>query len=1318
MTLVYAVVGAAWILLSDWLLAQLVPEGDLRLQLSAAKGWLFIGVTAALLFSLLRRGRPAPAAPIPPSPRALVWALLAVMLLIGALTWQLVRVRGARHDAAVHSQLESMAELRASEVSNWVLMRRDRARFARSSVLWYDLVRRWLDQHDETARQQLLQRVEEMRRALGEDMAAVVDENGSFIGGSEAMVATPPSAELRATVRRALANSRIEDTGLQGLDGERRSAWLDVVSPLSGSGAPHAAVVFRTDAATTLLPQLRSWPVPSRSAVTQLVQRRGDQLVGAYGQNPLPLASPELLAARVIRGELPAGKAVSGNDFRGVPVVGVVRPVVGTDWYVVSRIDRAEFDSERTADVAWILASGVLALFAASAGALMLRERRASAAAQAARAQQEERLRTLQLMQAIADGSGDAIFAKDLEGRYLLCNRESARLMGKPVEQVLGQDDRACFPPAEAAAIMANDARVMADGRLHTYEETITTPEGVVVFLATKGPLRDADGRLIGMFGISRDISERVRAQEQLASAYAMVEAIEDSVIDRLAVLDGQGLIVSANAAWRRFAADEAVVRADPLAATGVGSNYLATCRASAPDIAAGLLAVVEGRSTHFRAEYERPMADGRRWFEVDVTPLRVAGGGAVVVHGDITRLKQANEELGHHRHRLQELVDERTAQLTRLNDSLARGERFLRTIADNLPGMVAYWDRDRRCRFANLAYREWFGRSAEQMDGVALADLLPPDRLTVNEPIIEAVERGEHVRLRMPPAPSRDGREMYAIADYLPDMVDGEVRGCLVVISDVTEIRQTEMQLQAANAELAHARDRAEAASRAKSAFLANMSHEIRTPLNAVIGLTHLLRRDVREPTQSDRLAKVADAATHLLHVINDVLDLSKIEAGRIEIEEVDFSLAAVLESSRGLVAERAAAKGLALTVDAAGVPDALRGDPTRISQALLNLLGNAVKFTDRGAIALTVTASPAEGGTQRLCFTVRDTGIGIAPEQQRTLFDAFSQVDASTTRRFGGTGLGLAITQRLAAMMGGEVGVESEPGVGSSFWFTAKVKPGRPAPVTAAPPPGPVATEQLLRGRSSGARVLLVEDNLVNQDVARELLQAVGLRVEVASDGLQAVQAARHGGYDLVLMDVQMPGIDGLEATRRLRAAGLQVPVVAMTANAFDEDRAACLAAGMNEHLAKPVDPDALYTVLLSWLPATVGTPPPATPADDGAAPAIDGVDTERALRYLSGRVVVYRRILRQFADLYRNGIAGFEEAVRAGDAVLARRGAHSLKGAAGTIGSLRVPPLAEMVENLVAQGRPPEEVLVAARALLAELAVLIGAIDSAAA
>ncbi|MBS4098325.1 MAG: response regulator [Sulfuricella sp.] len=528
------------------------------------------------------------------------------------------------------------------------------------------------------------------------------------------------------------------------------------------------------------------------------------------------------------------------------------------------------------------------------------------------------------------------------------------------------------------------------------------------------------------------------------------------------------------------------------------------------------------------------------------------------------------------------------------------------------------------------------------------------------------------------------------------------------------------------ANRELLVANQAAQAASRAKSEFLANMSHEIRTPMNAIIGMTQLALQSQLTPKPRNYLEKVDVAASELLSILNDILDFSKVEAGKMEFEQVDFSLADVLERLSDISKIKAQDKGIALFFDVGSdVPAALVGDPLRLGQVLNNLVNNAIKFTEKGSVTVSAQRSAAEGGGVRLRFAVSDTGIGLSEEQRNRLFSPFTQADSSTTRKFGGTGLGLSICKHLVEMMGGEIQVVSQPGVGSTFIFTAKFGV-----------PGLSDNHQHHHEKEQcqasiqetaislrGAHLLLVEDNAVNQELALGILESAGIRADVACNGAEAVEMVRQKNYDAVLMDCQMPVMDGFEAAQKIRADWqfANLPIIAMTANVMAGDREKCFAAGMNDHIAKPLNFGDFFSTLARWVQphlsqvavanvpralSLAGEDTPGGPLPESEVPRLSGVDADEALKCVDGNVAFYRKVLAAFRKDQAEVVARIRDACSAGDRDSAVRLVHTLRGLAGNVGARGLVNLAAELESALRSERDDM-----AESLLPEVEKILG-------
>ncbi|WP_232251214.1 PAS domain-containing protein [Janthinobacterium sp. 1_2014MBL_MicDiv] len=879
---------------------------------------------------------------------------------------------------------------------------------------------------------------------------------------------------------------------------------------------------------------------------------------------------------------------------------------------------------------------------------------------------------------------------------FEMVNRHTELTLGRSREQLLGKSDHDFFPPQQAAAFISADRKLLATGQMVEIEqEAINTADGTTRHFTTrKVVLRDDAGRASHVLGVSIDVTERKRASE--------------------------------------------------------------------------------------------------------------------VLHATTWRLEQS--------------------------------ERFIRTVTDNLPGMVSYWGHDLRCRFANKFYNEWFGRSSAELAGIHMSELLGQELFDVYAPHVEGVLAGR------PQSFERDlldptGQVRHTWTNYIPDFDDsGGVRGFFVLASDVSELKRTELRLHELNEQMVRARDKAEAASIAKSEFVANMSHEIRTPMNAIIGLARLLEESPLERRERSYVSKIQMATQSLLNIVNDVLDFSKIEAGQMVLEQRRFQLERMLGSVGVLLASSAWARGVEpVFVLDPGVPAELVGDALRVEQILINLVGNAVKFTKQGEVVLSIRAVAEDAASVTLEFSVRDTGIGIGAAEQEHIFDAFSQGDTSTSRKYGGTGLGLAICRRMVDLMGGQISVRSTLGEGSDFRFSCRfervaamaavaeapgkaaarplslliiddnasvramleawcaaqgwhsrsadggaaglallrahasgtgglpaadivlldaampgmdgismlteargdgalalppvimlvadqdsenlerladslmlagivAKPATPARLLAAvaavregrngrnaPAVLPVSTP--LSGLLAGMRVLLVEDNEINQEVAQYILLHSGARVAVAANGQLAVDvlARTPHAFDVVLMDLQMPVMNGYEATLAIRALGLpDLPIVAMTANAMDEDRLRAIASGMNAHVAKPIDVDEMIQTLTRLVPARQGSAGGAGAAlDDAATGALEvpatvpGIDLEAALHRFGGDYGAFLALLKRFENSQGDAVEETRRLLADGQSRQAAQLLHRVCGVAANLGAADIARLAAEAEQALKTG-----------------------------
>ncbi len=626
---------------------------------------------------------------------------------------------------------------------------------------------------------------------------------------------------------------------------------------------------------------------------------------------------------------------------------------------------------------------------------------------------------------------------------------------------------------------------------------------------------------------------------------------------------------------------------------------------------------------------------------------------------------------------------------------------------AGSLDG-IWYWDVERQDQeWMSPRFKELFGYRDDEIPNTSewwMANIFPEDRDVALDNFAKHLADPAHPYDQIVRYRHRDGSSVWVRCRGLAVRNErGEPIRLLGCHTDVTALKRAEEDLRRQAAELRDARDAAERANQAKGTFLANVSHEIRTPLNAVIGTAELFADTDLTPAQHDYIGAIRESAEALLDIINDILDFSKIEADKLQSEQRPFRLRDRLDNLVKSLAPRLHGKPVAMRIDVADdAPEALLGDARLLRQVLANLLSNAIKFTERGEIALRVHVQELTVDAVTLRFEVADTGIGIPPHKQRVIFEEFVQADASTTRRYGGTGLGLAIASRLVDALGGTIGLQSEPGAGSTFHFTARFGLDLAAPAEA---PRPPELEVELRP----LHVLLVEDSVANQRVGAGMLEKLRHTVRIVTDGAAAVEACDAERFDVILMDLQMPGMDGYEATRAIRRreqheGAARTPIVALTARASSGNEELCMATGFDGYLAKPYRSRELLSAMAAVVPAAESVPageaPPASPS------AIARLDWNAALETVDGDRELLGKMIEGFVGQQPALVDELREALREGDLPVARRVAHTIGGSLRSFDGARVVALANDLEDRCREGAA-DQAAATWRALEQELA-----------
>ncbi|MBI3230778.1 MAG: PAS domain S-box protein [Burkholderiales bacterium] len=883
----------------------------------------------------------------------------------------------------------------------------------------------------------------------------------------------------------------------------------------------------------------------------------------------------------------------------------------------------------------------------------------------------------------IVETAVEGVWIIDLQGKTIFVNPRLTQMLGYSEEQIIGRP-LTDFMDDEGLELARVFLQQVEEGSTKRCDLKFCRADQSSLWAAMAAtPVRDSEGKMSGAMAMITDVSERRNAVDALTANNQRLASIFNAVTNGVILQNEQGKILERNtAAIAMLNLDEEDGLPQNWAL--IGENGRRLRKENFPLT----MAWQSGAAVRDVVVGVRREGGGIRWLSVNVEPIRDIDGKIIQMVSsftDITERKQAADLLRESEERLQEIIEA-------------------------LPVALFIKDAQERFLMINHASEIQFGLTAANLNEISATQFLQPEEVEMHveldqrawnsRALLECEEQLWHV-----------GKgEKRHIRTYRKPVFDklGHAAYLIYVCVDVTEHRRAEIALRELNEsleervanrtlQLAQAKKVAEEASNSKGIFLANMSHEIRTPMNGVIGMAYLALQTELTPKQRDYIQKIQYAGEYLLGIIDDILDFSKIEAGKMELEEGEFSIESLMQGLENVVAVRLESKDLTLKMSMAeNLPPVLIGDQLRLSQILVNLVNNAVKFSNQGEIQVRISLKESDEQSCLLFFEVEDQGIGISEESLKKLFLSFQQADTSTTREYGGTGLGLVICKEMVQLMGGEIGVNSTLGVGSSFWFTARLGLGQLSADSADKKENAVAA---LRNCLQDYSILLAEDNPFNQQIASEILQQAGAQVVVVNNGLEALEQLRQQKFDCVLMDVQMPQMDGLQATRVLRndPAFQQILIIAMTANATVQDRQACLDCGMNAFVTKPIQPMLLYETLLGWLKGRCVIEE-VVPKASGSLPTnADIIDLRVLANLIGGGTQNIAKFTHEFLRSCEHGMQEFDGALQAQDLERCAAIAHRMKSAAKTVGALGFSRLCQQIESLGNESNESNEAIV---------------------